>query len=102
MGRMRRLAGSQLGHVQLDGEPGMCLALEDWTRTVRAARMDGEVLEAVSVRGQGRVLRCALGGAIGRGIHGSQGGRKQKVQISARVVHERQYITAGHYAVVCC
>jgi hypothetical protein len=32
---------------------------------------------------------------ICRNVDGCQGGGKQEVQISARVVHERQYITAG-------
>ena len=76
MGRMGRLAGSQLGHVQLDREPGMRFALQDGPRTVRAAGVNGKVLEAVGIRGQGRALRRALAGGIGRGIHGSQGGRE--------------------------
>jgi len=51
MGRVRRLAGSQLGHVQLDGKPGMRLALENGPRAVLAAGVHGEVLELVGVRG---------------------------------------------------
>jgi len=90
MGRMRRLAGGELGHVQLDGEPGVGIALEDGPRTVLAAGVDGEVLELVGIRDQGRVLR----GGIGRSVHRGDGGGKKKVQISARVVHERQYITS--------
>ena len=94
MGRMGRLAGSQLGHVQLDGKSGVRLALQDWPRTVRAARVDGKVLEAVGIRGQWRVLTRG----VGRHVDGCQGGGKQKIQISARVVHERQYITAAERA----
>ncbi len=76
MRRMRRLAGSQLGHMQLDGEPGVRFALEDGPRTIRAARVNGKVLEAVGIRSQWRALRRALAGGIGRSIHGSQGGRE--------------------------
>jgi len=83
MRRMRRLAGSQFGHVKLDGEPGVRFPLEDGTRAVHAARMDGKVLEAVSIRAQGLVLWRALTGGTCRRMNRSECGGKQKMQISA-------------------
>ena len=67
VGRMRRLAGTQLGHVQIDRESGVRGPIQDGALAVRSIYLDRKVRIGIRLGRQRRSLR--------RGLNCSQGGK---------------------------